>query len=281
MAIHPSAVIDPTAQIADDVEIGPNVVVGPNVKIGSQCVLMAGAVVCANTTMGAGNRVHFNAVLGGDPQYLGFDPKTASGLVIGDNNEFRELCTVHRGLKDGTNTVIGNNCFLMATAHVAHDCTLGNNIVLANGSMLAGHVSVGDRAFVSGLCAVHQFCRIGRLAMVGGMSGVSKDVPPFLTTRGDFAFLVGVNVVGLRRAGVGPESRMAIKNAFKNLFRSGHPLNRAITDLREAWQESQSPIPGELSELLDFCATPSKRGILAARSLSSGDHQATEDIDVE
>lgn len=281
MAIHPTAVIHPSAVVADDVEIGPGVFIGANVEIGPECELMSGAVVCANTRMGRGNRVHYHAVLGNDPQFLGFDPATKSGLVIGDNNTFRELCTVHRGLKDGLNTVIGNNNFLMATAHIGHDCVLGNHIVVANATQVSGHVEIGDRAFLSGLCAVHQFCRIGRGVMLGGMSGIGKDVPPFLTTRGDFGFLVGVNVVGLRRAGVSAAARTALRQAFRELFLGGLALPKALARLREQWSGSAEPMPAELAELLAFCEVRSKRGILSAISRSSGRRSGVEDDDAD
>lgn len=261
MSIHPTAIIHPTARIDDSADIGPYVQVGAECEVGPGSELMLGAVLHARVRMGARNRVHPHAVLGGEPQFLGFDRTIRSGVVIGDDNEFREGSTVHRGLYPDSDTVIGHRNFVMVSAHVAHDCVLGNNITLVNYCGLSGHVHVEDRAFISGHVGVHQFARIGTLAMVGAMSGVSQDVPPYCTTRDAIAFIVGLNVVGMRRAGVAPEARLAIRRAFKTMFRSGHALPRAIAEVREEWQGRE--MPKELAHFVDFCAAKSKRGIMS------------------
>lgn len=260
MAIHPTAVVDPAASIHPTATIGPYAVIGPHVEIGEGCEIMASAYV-DNTRMGRFNTIHPHAVLGGDPQSLGFDKKIRSWVRLGDNNTVRELAQIHRGLTEGSETTVGSGCFLMATAHVAHDCAIGNEVVITNGALVAGHVTVGDRAFISGPSGIHQYCRIGRLAMIGGMSGVSRDVPPFCTVRGDIAFLIGINVVGLRRAGVGTAARTAVKQAFRMLFRAGKSLPEALRQVRVQY-EGRTDMPAEVEELLAFCETKSKRGIL-------------------
>jgi UDP-N-acetylglucosamine acyltransferase len=213
--------------------------------------------------------------VGHDPQFLGFDPRTKSGTIIGDENHFREFCQIHRGLKDGTNTVVGNRNFFMATSHVAHDCLIGNDNVLANYAGLAGHVVVGDRCFISTLVGVHQFCRIGSLAMIGGRTGIPKDVPPYMMMK-HYGEVVGINVVGLRRAGVPLASRTALKHAYKRLFRTGMGLTEAIVAVRTEWAGKE--MPAELQHLLEFCEVKSKRGLSHGprRGAAPVDDDATE-----
>lgn len=258
MAIHPTAHIHPSAQLHDSIEIGPNVHIGPGCKIGEGNVFMQGAVLGPNTIVGSNNTFHFYCVIGHDPQYVGFNPETKSGTIIGNGNNFREFCQVHRGLKDGTNTVIGNENYLMTTAHVAHDCILGNNIVMVNYAGISGHVEVGDRCFISGHVAVHQFCRLGSLAMIGGRTGIAKDVPPYTIVK-HYGVVLGINVIGLRRAGVNAETRTALKRTYKKLFRSGAPLSRSLETVRAEWQGRT--MPAEVAHLLEFCSAKSKRGI--------------------
>lgn len=258
MGIHPSAIIDPSAEIHEDVEVGPNCRISRGCVLDAGNVLMDGAILGPNTRAGRGNTFHFHAVVGHDPQYLGFDSAIESGTQIGEGNHFREFCQIHRGLKPGGNTVIGSRNFFMATSHAAHDCVFGDHNVIANFAGLAGHVTVGNRCFISGHVGIHQFCRIGDLAMIGGQGGVPRDVPPFMTLK-FHGILVGLNAVGLRRAGVGPEARSALKNAYREIFRSGKPLPTALETIRREWQGRE--MPPELAQLVDFCATPSKRGL--------------------
>lgn len=259
MAIHPTAIIDPSAEIDESCEIGPNVRIMRNCKIGPENTFMDGAIIGPNTVVGSGNVFHFHCVVGHDPQYLGFDPATESGTVIGDGNQFREFCQIHRGLKSGGNTLIGDGNFFMATSHAAHDCIVGNHNVLANYAGLAGHVTVGDRVFISTLVGIHQFCRVGSVGMIGGFAGVSKDTPPYCMVKG-YGIVRGLNTVGLKRAGVGPESRKALRAAFRELFRKGRPLNAAIETVREEWRGKE--MPAELEHFLTFCGERSKRGLL-------------------
>lgn len=276
MPLHPTAVIDSTAQLHYNVDIGPHCVIGANCVVGEGTVMMAGAVLCANSTLGKGNTLYHHALVGGDPQFLGFDPKTKSGTLVGDGNHFREFSQVHRGLKDGTNTVIGDGNFIMATAHVAHDCKLGNNNVLANYAGLAGHVEVGDKVFISTLVGVHQFCRIGSYAMLGGRTGVTKDVPPYSMMK-HYGEVVGLNLVGLRRAGIPAETRRALQNAYRALFRSGRPLSKSIAIVVDEW--AGRPMPTELTHFLEFCGAKSKRGMSRGPRGKSSTTEAGDDGD--
>lgn len=274
MSIHPTAIIDPSAEIDVSCEIGPHARIEANVHLGPNNRIMQGAVICRNTIAGEGNVFHYHSLVGGDPQFLGFDPETPSGTIIGNGNHFREFCQIHRGLKEGTNTVIGNENFFMATSHVAHDCAVGNNNVIANYAGLAGHVTVADRCFISTLVGVHQYCRIGSHAMIGGRTGIAKDVPPYVTAK-HYGEIVGLNTVGLRRAGFSGETRRALHRAYRELFRAGHPLPRGIEIVRGEWEGRE--MPPELAHFLDFCAAKSKRGIShgprrVAQMTSGGEH---------
>jgi len=225
--VHPGAVVSPHARLGRDVVVGPFAVVEDGVSLGAGCEVRAHAVVKRGSTLGAGNRVHEGAVLGGEPQDLSFSG-AETGLVIGERNVFREGVTVHRSTKAGEATRIGSDCFLMAYVHVAHDNRIGDRVIIANNVALAGHVEIGDRAFLGGIVGVHQFCRIGRLAMVGGHSKVVQDCLPFVITDGHPARARGLNVVGLRRAGVGAVQLQALKEGYRLLLRSGLPLQDAL-----------------------------------------------------
>lgn len=230
MAIHPTAVVDPGARLGAGVVVGPHAVVEADTVIGDGTEIRAHAVVKRFTELGRENAVHEGAVLGGEPQDLAFQGG-ASRLLIGDRNRIREGVTIHRGTEPGSATVVGSDCFLMAYSHVAHNNRLGNGVILANGALLAGHVEAGDRAFVSGGVAVHQFCRIGRLAMAGGLSRISMDCLPFVITVGAPARAVGLNVVGLRRAGIGANGLRTLKEAYRILLRSKLPTAEALERL--------------------------------------------------
>ncbi len=255
MSIHPTAIVDPAARLGRDVVIGPFAIVEGNVEIGDGCTIGPRASVLAYTTLGAGCRLHTGAVLGDLPQDLAFTNES-SYVKLGKNNVIREYVTIHRGTKPGTETVLGDGCFLMGGAHVAHNCKLGNGVILANGATLAGYVEVGDRAFVSGSVLVHQFVRVGRLAMMGGGSAVSKDVPPFCMMRAlDLNRVTCLNLIGLKRAGLTPDQRQQVKQAFQVLYRDGLTVTDAVARMRERFPEG-SPA----REMAEFAAT-SKRGI--------------------
>ena len=254
MNIHSTASVDPQATLGQDVDVGPFAVIEAGVHIGDRCVIGPHAVIRRYTTMGAGCRVHPGACIGDDPQDLGF--KGGESFVrIGANCVMREGVTIHRGSKEGTETVMGDGCFLMANSHLAHNVKMGNNVILANGVLLAGYVEVGDRVFISGNAAVHQFARVGTLAMVGGLGAISKDVPPYCTTRNSRQNCVaGLNVVGMRRAGFNPADRLAVRQAFKLLYRSGLNVSQAVERLRTEFPEGPVRVFWEFVEA-------SKRGI--------------------
>ncbi len=227
MTVHPTAIVAPGARLGAGVTIGPFAVIEDGAVIGDDCEIRAHAVVKGAVALGRGNRVHEGAVLGGEPQDLAFEGG-ATSVVIGDRNVIREGVTIHRSTKPGGVTRVGSDCFLMAYVHLAHDNQIGDRVIIANNAALGGHVQVADRAFVSGNVGIHQFCRIGRLAMLGGNSKAVQDCLPFVISDGHIARARGLNVVGLRRAGVPAEQRLALKEAYRLLLRSGLPREEAL-----------------------------------------------------
>lgn len=253
--IHPTATVDPAAELAAGVTVGPYAFIDRDTHVGEGCVIGPHAVLHRYTSLGPGCRVHAGAVLGDLPQDLAFQPDTVSYVRIGARCLIREGVTIHRGTKPDTVTEIGDDCFLMANSHLAHNVKLGRGVILVNGALLAGYVEVGDNAFISGNAVVHQFVRIGRLAMLGGLSGVSKDVPPFCTTRsGSVNTVVGLNVVGLRRAGFTPAQRQALRMAFKKLYLSDLNVSQALERIRA---DAVEPVVGEFCDFIE----QSRRGI--------------------
>jgi UDP-N-acetylglucosamine acyltransferase len=256
MGINPTAIIDPSAELAAGVEIGPYVIIEGGTRLGAGCEIRSHAVVLRGSLLGANNVVHEGAVIGGEPQDIGF-VECDSRIEIGARNRIREGVTIHRASKAGTATIIGSDCFLMAYSHVAHDCRLGDNVILANNALLAGHVQVGDRAFVSGGVVVHQFCRIGRLAMISGNAKIPQDCLPFVLHEGSTARAAGLNVVGLRRAGYGADDRRALKEAYRILLEEGLPLDAACAKM----ETIRNPL---VDEMIAF-ARSTKRGFCRAR----------------
>lgn len=255
--IHPSAIIDSGAELGADVSIGPFCHVESNTRIGAGTVLDGQVSVRRYTVIGANCRVHAGVVLGDEPQDLSFDRDLPSGLTIGDGNTFREGFTANRGTKEGGATTIGNDGFYMANSHVAHNCQVGDQVIFANGVLLGGHVTIGDGVFLSGNCVVHQFVRIGRLAMMSGLSGASQDLPPFCTMRNSSVNkMSGLNTVGLRRAGLDPAARSQLKAAFRALFVSGQNLREACRGLRDDGTDLHSSV----DEMLTFIEA-GQRGI--------------------
>jgi UDP-N-acetylglucosamine acyltransferase len=253
MTIHPSAIIDPLAEIHPEAEIGPYVVVDGPVRIGRKSRVMAHATIMGWSEIGEENEIHPGVILGDAPQdtaYRGAE----TYLRIGNHNVLREYVQVHRGTAPGSSTVIGNHNFLMVSAHVAHNCRLGDHITMANGALLGGYVEVGNRAFISAHCLVHQFVRVGELSLMRGLSGTSRDVPPYSII--DWQHTVrGVNVVGLKRAGFDERRIRKIREAFRILFRKGRNLSLAIKEI-----ESNLEISTDLTALLDFIKS-SQRGV--------------------
>lgn len=227
--IHPTAVISAEAEVADNVEIGPFAVLEGRVRIGPDCVIRPHALLCGPLTLGRGNRVFSGAILGEAPQHLKYDNEPTS-TEIGDFNTFREHVTVHRGTAHSWATRIGNHNYLMANSHVGHDCRIGNHCIITNGALIGGHAILEDNSYLSGNSAVHQFVRIGRLAMLSGCSASTKDIPPFVVTQGIDA-TVGVNLVGMRRAGMSNDQLNAVRQAYRIIFRDGLILPAAIARL--------------------------------------------------
>ena len=237
--IHPTAIIDPGARIGEDIEIGPNVIVESDVVIGDRCRLMAGAVIHRYTEMGPENVVGPYCVLGGLPQDLGFDPNTPTYLRIGSGNIFREYVTLSRATAEGGATTLGDGGYFMTHTHVGHDCSIGNRVIMANSAAIAGHCEIHDGANLSANCMVHQFCWVGRLAMMRGLSGASCHIPPFVTVR-EVNLAAGLNVVGMRRAGFDAEQRDQVKAAYRLLYRSGLTPAAALAemDAHAEWGEA-------------------------------------------
>lgn len=255
MAIHPTAVVEPGAQVDPSCEIGPYAVVGPHVVLGARNVVHAHAIVKGHTTLGEGNRVFSHAVVGEIPQDLKYGGEPTR-LVVGNRNTFRECVTINTGtVQGGGVTTIGNGCLFMAYSHVGHDCTIGDGAIIANSVALAGHILLEDHVHISGLAASHQFCRIGRLSFVSGLTGVVMDVAPYCTVAGPRAELGGLNVVGMQRAGMSEEQIGRVKQAYKILFRSGLGLAEALAQM-----EAELGTFPEVAHLIAF-VRGSQRGI--------------------
>ena len=250
--IHPTAVVHPKAKVHATARIGPYAVIDADVTLGSECELGPHVYITGATVIGARNRFHAGCVIGDAPQDLKYKGEP-TGLRIGDDNVFRENVTVHRSANVGEETVVESGCLLMAGSHVGHNGVLGTHVILANGTLLGGYVAVGDRAFISGNCLVHQFTRVGELAMMQGGSAISKDLPPFTIARGDNR-ICGLNVVGMRRAGVSSEDRLELRRLYHFLFRRGRRLRQAIEEARG--QFSSEPA----RRMLEFVHA-TKRGI--------------------
>lgn len=261
-SIHPSAIVDPRAEIHKTAGIGPftviegRVVVGPRCQIGPHCHLIG------ETVLAEDNRLHAGVVLGDSPQDLSYRD-APTGLHIGRGNTFREHVTVHRGTKEGTFTEIGDDNFLMAHCHVPHNCRIGNHVIIANGVLMGGYAEIEDRAFLGGGAVVHQFCRVGTLAILRGLARISKDVPPYCMAVENNE-LVGLNTIGMKRAGFSVEQRSALKKAYTSLFLSERNLSQALAEVEKG------PLTGEVQRLLQFLRD-ARRGVCCARRKPSID----------
>lgn len=262
MSIHPSTIISPSAQIGSDVRIGPFCAIEAGVVIGDGCILDGRAVIKEGTVLGPNNHVSEGTILGGLPQHVHV-PDQPGRVVIGTSNTIRENVTIHRALMTDHATVIGDNCMLMVNAHVAHDCRLGNNVIVTNNAMLAGHVHVDDRAYISGAAGVHQFCRVGALAMVGGQAHLVQDVPPYVTVDGLSSMVVGLNKVGLRRAGYKQAAIQELMAAYRLIYRSGLRWAEVLEQLRTRFPT------GPAALFYEFLSTTA-RGIVSERRAPPG-----------
>lgn len=256
--VHPTAVLSPEVQLGENVEIGALAVLEGQVVLGDDNVIRPGAYLYGPLTMGRGNLVCTGAILGERPQHLRYNGEPTS-LEIGDYNIIREHVTIHRGTTQAFKTVIGNHNFFMVHSHVAHDCVVGNRCLFTNGSMLGGHCIVADSVIMSGNSALHQFVRIGRLAMMSGQAGATKDVPPFIVQQG-IDTVSGINVIGMKRAGMSYQQINAVRQAFRTLYREGYPLPAAMAKIEHDLGQVDV-----VREMLDFLAGCHK-GISQMRS---------------
>lgn len=271
--IHPTALIGKNVSLGDNNEIGPNAVVASGVKIGSNNKILHGVTLGHGTEIGDFNTFHMHAVIGHEPQDLKFKNEPTF-TRIGNKNTFREFVSVHRGTEPGTATVISNENYVMAYCHIAHNCILGNNIIMVNQASLTGHCIVEDRAFLSGMTGFHQFSRIGTLAMVSALSAFNKDIPPYVICGGRPGVAQGLNVVGMRRAGIKPEARAEIKKAYKLLYRSGLNVSNAVEQIKK---ECTGP---EVKHFVEFIEN-SKRGIIRGQGTRDKEQSPTDTEEVE
>ena len=254
MNIHPTAIIHPEAHLDEGVTVGPFSVIEKGVRIGQGTQIGAHVILANETTIGTNCEIHAGAVIGDNPQIKDYKHED-SYCLIGDNNVIREYATIHRGWHKGDATRIGNNNFFMANTHIAHDCQIGNNVIMANAATLGGHVTVEDNAFISGLTGIHQFVKIGTMSMIGGCSKVVQDVTPYAMVDGHPAGVSGLNMVGMRRAGITPHVRGLLKKAYNLLYHSGLNTNQALSTIR-----NELEMTPEIEHLVRFIES-AKRGI--------------------
>lgn len=259
MEIHPTAIVHPEAKLYEDIEIGPYAIIENDVLIGKGTKIGYHVVIKKHTTIGQDCIIHPGAIIGEIPQIKGYEEKE-SYVIIGNNNIIREYATIHRGWKEKESTIIRDNNFIMANVHIAHNCEIGSNVILANFATLGGHVRIEDKAFISALVAIHQFVKIGTLSMISGFSKVVKDVPPYMLVSDQPAVVYGLNSVGLRRANLSQETRNRLKDAYKILYHSGLNISQAIEKIKE----SQFGSLTEIDHLIGFIHN-SQRGICPAK----------------
>ncbi len=250
MGIDAWARVDENARIGEGVTIGPFAQIGPDVEIGDGCEIASGAIVCGHTTLGRENILHPHCVIGGPPQDLKYAGEPTK-LLIGDRNNIREGVTMNVGTVGGGGiTRVGDECLILANAHVAHDCQVGNEVILSNNVLLAGHTEVQSQAILNGGSAVHHFTIIGRLCYLGGLTPIPHDIPPFLIAAGQPLRYGGINVVGMRRRGFSEETILAVRAMYKRMFRTDEPVADVIKDFRG----SGDPAPPEVAEFVEFVA---------------------------
>ncbi|HEY9746759.1 MAG TPA: acyl-ACP--UDP-N-acetylglucosamine O-acyltransferase [Oculatellaceae cyanobacterium] len=260
MTIHPSAVVDPSAELGVNVEVGPFSYIGPHCKVGDNSRIGPNAVLEEYVTLGRNCQVSPGAVLGGKPQDMAFKGEV-SYVTVGDNARIREGVTIHRASGENQTTSVGNDCMLMAYVHLGHNCKLGNGVIIANNTQMAGYVEVDDYAFISGTCVFHQFVKIGKLAMIGGFSGSRQDIPPFALVYGAPVSIYGINKVGLRRRGYDLNARTRLKKAYQLLFFSGMNTNQALAAIADEFGTEDAAV----NELVRFVQN-SSRGICKAKA---------------
>ena len=271
-SIHPTAIIGKNAKLDEGNQIGPHVVIEDDVEIGRGNIFHANAYIASGTRIGSANEIHMGAIIGHVPQDVAYRKGLVSFTRIGDHNIIREYATIHRGTEEGSSTVIGNHNFLMANAHVPHNCVVGNRVIMVNFASLSGYCVVEDEAFISGMVGLHQFVRVGRLAILSALSAANKDVPPFMLCGGRPARAQGVNVVGLRRAKIAPATREEIRQAYRLLYRSGLNVSQALEAMEKDLHSE------EAKHLMAFIRA-SKRGIATARDGAVEMHPVDERLE--
>ena len=263
--IHPTAIVAPGATLADNVVVGPYCIVGENVVLAAGVTVRSHAVLDGRTTIGEGTRIYPFASIGLEPQDLKYRGEQ-SELVIGRNNTIREYVTMNPGTTGGGMvTRIGDGCLFMVGAHIAHDCKIGNHVIMANNATLAGHVVVEDYAVLGGLCAVHQYVRIGKHAMIGGMSGVERDVIPYGQVMGDRARLYGLNIIGMQRRGFSRDDIQGLRNAYQFLFSSDGTFSDRVNETAERFSGI-----GPVDDIIDFIRADSSRAICQPKGANGG-----------
>ena len=258
MAIDPRAIIGKDVEIDEDVEVGPNAVIEGHVRIGRGSRIYPNAYISGWVEIGERVQVHPNAVLGHVPQDFHFEPGTRTYLKIGDGTIIREMATIHSGTQPESSTIIGRNCFILCNAHIGHNCVIEDEAKVYTFTGVSGHVEVGRKAIVSGMCAIHQFIRIGQEAMIGGLTRLPADVPPFMTCAGEYG-CIGVNAIGMRRQGHSAAAIKSCRRAFVTLYRSGLPFRRALDEVASLADCD------EVRQIVEFCRKPGPRGIVRGR----------------
>jgi UDP-N-acetylglucosamine acyltransferase len=257
MKVHKTAIIDESAQIGEGTTIGAGALVEAGVRIGRDCRIAAYAILRKGAVLGDEVQVDSFSVVAGEPQSIGFDSATESEVVVGDRTILREAVTINRASSDGAQTVVGEDCFIMANAHVAHDCVLGKGVVLANNAMIAGHIDIGDKVFVGGGAGIHQFCRIGAYSMIAGNASITADVPPYVMAA-ERSEAHGLNLVGLRRGGFEQREIADLKRCYRAVFFGGGNLRKKA---EEAARETEFGITPAGARFLSFFET-GKRGFI-------------------
>ena len=253
--IHKTAIINPKASISKNVKIGPYSIIGPNVKIGENTEIQSHVSIVGQTIVGNNNKIYPFASIGNDPQDMKYKGEKTK-LIIGDNNSIREYSTINPGtIQGGGVTKIGNNNLIMIGAHIAHDCILGDEIVIANNAAIAGHAEIGDNVILGGNCGVHQFTRIGKMAMVGGMTGVSRDIIPYGLSTGNRNILNGINIIGLRRKNIPNKEIMTLSDAYKEIFKNEN-LTENLSNLSNEFKNNEL-----VAEVIEFIEMDKKRPI--------------------
>ena len=253
--IHKTAIIDPEAKVASSVEIGPYTVIGPNVEIGENVKIYSHVNISGNTIIGKGNKIYPFASIGNDPQDLKYNGENTK-LIIGDNNKIREYVTINPGTEGGGGlTRIGNNCLFMISSHIAHDCKIGNNVIIANNVPIGGHGIIEDDVIIGGNAAVHQFTRVGKMAMIGGMTGVTTDVIPYGLSLGNRNYLEGINLIGLRRKNISNKDILTLTSAYKEIFKTNH-LNENLKKLNGEFKNNKL-----VNDVVNFILKDKKRPI--------------------